>query len=73
VGQPFHATVGAGDSGRSPSWLKYAVLVTNIVIFLFMLSLRVNGRSKVARSVQVQSSMRRGDQSPAGNGSSIRS
>lgn len=58
---------------RSPSWLKYAVLITNIVIFLFMLSLRVNGRSKVVRSVQVQSSMRRGDQSPAGNGSGIRS
>jgi ABC-type Fe3+ transport system permease subunit len=28
------------------------VLVTNIVVFLFMLSLRVNGRSKVVRSIQ---------------------
>jgi uncharacterized membrane protein (DUF2068 family) len=56
-----------------PSWLKCAVLVTNIVIFLFMLSLRVSGRSTVVRSIQLQSSMRTGDQSPAGNGSGVRS
>ena len=48
-----------------PSWLKCAVLVINIVIFLFMLSLRVNGRSTVVRSIHLQSSMRTGDQSPA--------
>jgi uncharacterized membrane protein (DUF2068 family) len=30
---------------RDPSWLKCAVLVTNIAIFLFMLSLRVNRHS----------------------------
>ena len=34
---------------RDPRWLESAVLVTNIVIFLFMLSLRVNGRSTVVR------------------------
>ena len=34
---------------RDPTWLKCAVLVTNIVIFLFMLSLRVNGRSTLVR------------------------
>jgi hypothetical protein len=56
-----------------PSWLKCAVLVTNIVIFLFMLSLRVNGRSRVVRSIRLQSSMRTGDQSLAGNGSGVRS
>jgi uncharacterized membrane protein (DUF2068 family) len=56
-----------------PSWLKCAVLVTNIVIFLFMLSLRVNGRSRVVRSMRLQSSMRTGDQSPACNGSGVRS
>ena len=33
-----------------PSWLNCAVLVTNIAILLFMLSLRVNGRSTVVRS-----------------------
>jgi uncharacterized membrane protein (DUF2068 family) len=32
---------------RDASWLKCAVLVTNIVILLFMLSLRISGRSKV--------------------------
>ena len=58
---------------RHPSWLKCAVLVINIVIFLFMVSLRVNGRSTVVRSIQLQSSMRTGDQSPAGNGSGVRS
>jgi uncharacterized membrane protein (DUF2068 family) len=42
---------------RHPSWLKCAVLVTNLVIFLFMLSLRVNGRSTVVRSIRLQSSM----------------
>jgi uncharacterized membrane protein (DUF2068 family) len=57
----------------NPSWLRCAVLVTNIVIFLFMLSLRVNGRSTVVRSIQLQSSMRTGDQSPAGSGSCVRS
>jgi uncharacterized membrane protein (DUF2068 family) len=58
---------------RDPSWLKCAVLVTNIAIFLFMLSLRVNGHSRVVRSIRLQSSMRTGDQSPAGNGSGVRS
>ena len=58
---------------RHPSWLKCAVLVTNIMIFLFMLSLRVNGRSTVVRSIRLQSSMRTGEQSPAGNGSGVRS
>src|SRR4029077_10380389 len=43
---------------RDPSWLRCAVLVTNISIFLFMLSLRVNGHSRVVRSVQLQSTMR---------------
>ena len=56
-----------------PTWLKRAVLVTNIVIFLFMLSLRSNRRSTVVRSIQLQSSMRIGDQSPAGSGSDVRS
>jgi len=56
-----------------PSWLKCAVLVTNIVIFLFMLSLRVNGRSTVVRSVQLQPALRTGDQSPSGGGSGVRS
>jgi uncharacterized membrane protein (DUF2068 family) len=58
---------------RNPSWLKCAVLVTNIAVFLFMLSLRVNGRSRVVRSIQLQSSMRTGDQSLAGNGSGVSS
>jgi uncharacterized membrane protein (DUF2068 family) len=42
---------------RHPSWLKCALLVINLVIFLFMLGLRVNGRSTVVRSVRLQSSM----------------
>ena len=58
---------------RAPSWFKCAVLVTNIATFLFMLSLRVNERSKGSRSIQLQSSMRTGDQSPAGSGSRVRS
>jgi hypothetical protein len=58
---------------RHPSWLKCAVLVINIMIFLFMVSLRVNGRSTVVRSIQLQSSMRTGDQSPAGSGSGVHS
>jgi len=58
---------------RDPSWLKCAVLVINIVTFLFMICLRVNGRSTVVRSIQLQSSMRTGDQSPAGSGSGVRS
>jgi len=58
---------------RDPSWLKCAVLVTNIAICLFMLSLRVNRHSRVVRSIQLQSSMYTGDQSPAGNGSGVRS
>jgi uncharacterized membrane protein (DUF2068 family) len=58
---------------RRPGWLKCAVLVINIVIFLFMVSLRVNGRSRVVRSNRLQSSMRTGDQSPAGSGSGVRS
>jgi uncharacterized membrane protein (DUF2068 family) len=58
---------------RDPSWFKCAVLVINIVIFLFMVSLRVNGRSTIVRSIQLQSSMRTGDQSPAGTGSGVRS
>jgi hypothetical protein len=53
-----------------PSWLKSAVLVINIVIFLFMLSLHLNG---VVRSIPLQSSMPTGDQSPAANGSGVRS
>jgi uncharacterized membrane protein (DUF2068 family) len=57
---------------RNPSWLKCAVLVTNIVMFLFMLSLCLNGRSTVVRDTQMQS-MRTGDQSPAGSGSGVRS
>jgi len=56
---------------RDPSWLRCAVLVTNISILLFMLSLRVNGHSRVVRSVQLQSTMRTGDQSPAGSGSGV--
>jgi uncharacterized membrane protein (DUF2068 family) len=33
-----------------PNWLKCSVLGTNIAILLFMLSLRINGRSTVVRS-----------------------
>jgi uncharacterized membrane protein (DUF2068 family) len=58
---------------RDPSWLKCAVLVINIVTFLFMVGLRVNRRSTVARGIQLQSSMRTGDQPPAGTGSGVRS
>jgi len=58
---------------RHPSWLKCAVLIINIVIFLFMVSLRISGHSTVVRSNQLQSSMRPGDQSPVGNGSGVRS
>jgi uncharacterized membrane protein (DUF2068 family) len=58
---------------RNPSSLKSAVLVTNIVMFLFMLSLCVNGRSTIVRSIQLQSSMRAGDQTPAGSGPGVRS
>jgi uncharacterized membrane protein (DUF2068 family) len=36
-----------------PSWLKSAVLVTNIVIILFMLSLCLNARSTVVRNPQM--------------------
>jgi uncharacterized membrane protein (DUF2068 family) len=54
-----------------PSGLKCAALVTNIVKFLFMLSLCVNGRSTIVRNTQMQS-MRTGDQSPAGSGSGVR-
>ena len=56
---------------RDPSWLKCAVLVTNIVMFLFMLSLCINGRSTVVGKTQMQS-IRTGDQSPAGSGSGVR-
>jgi uncharacterized membrane protein (DUF2068 family) len=56
-----------------PSWLKSAVLVINIVTFLFMLRLRVNGRSTVVHSIRLQSSMRTGDQSPAGSSPGVRS
>ena len=56
-----------------PSWLKCAVLIINIVIFLFMLRLCVNERSAVVRHLQSQSSMHTGDQSPAGSGSGVRS
>jgi uncharacterized membrane protein (DUF2068 family) len=56
-----------------PSWLKSAVLVINIVIFLFMLSLRLNGRSRVVRNIQLQSSICTSDQSPAGSGPGVRS
>jgi uncharacterized membrane protein (DUF2068 family) len=38
-----------------PGWLKCDVLVINIVIFLFMVSLRVNARSRVIRNIQPQS------------------
>jgi len=55
-----------------PSWLKCAVLVINIVIFLFMLRLCVKERLPVRR-LQPQSSMHTGDQSPAGSGSGVRS
>jgi len=55
-----------------PSWLKCAVLVSNIVIFLFMLSLCVYTRSRVARRIRLQSPMRTGDPSPAGSGSRAR-
>ena len=58
---------------RNPNWLKCAVLVTNVVMFLFMLRLCVAGRSTVVRNAQLQSSMRIGDQFPAGNGSGVRS
>ena len=57
---------------RHPNCLKCAVLVANIVMFLFMLSLCVNGRSTVVRSIQLQSSPRTGDQSPAGGGAGAR-
>ena len=43
---------------RNPSWLKCAVLVANIVMFLFMFSLCVKGRSTVVRNTQMPSSMR---------------
>ena len=56
-----------------PSRLKCAVLVINIAILLFMLRLCVNGRSRVVRSIQLQSSVHTGDQSPAGSGSAVRS
>ena len=56
---------------RDPSWLKCAVLVINIVTFLFMVGLRVNRRSTVVRGIQLQSCMRTGDQSPAGTGSGV--
>jgi uncharacterized membrane protein (DUF2068 family) len=39
---------------RHPGWLKCDVLVINIVIVLFMFSLRVNGRSRVIRNIQPQ-------------------
>ena len=42
---------------RHPSWLKCAVLVINLVIFLFMLGLCVDGRSTVVRGIRLQSSM----------------
>jgi len=58
---------------RDPSWPKCAVLVINIVIFLFMVGLRISGHSTVVRDIELQSSMRTGDQSPAGNGSGVRS
>jgi len=57
---------------RHPSWFNCAVFAINIGIFLFMLSLRVGGRSTVVRSSQVQASIRPGDQSPAGSGSGVR-
>ena len=57
---------------HTPTWLKCAVLVTNIAILLFMLSLRVNRRSRFVRSIRLQSYMRTGDQSPAGSGSGVR-
>ena len=57
---------------RDPSWPKCAVLVINIVIFLFMLRLCVKERLPVRR-LQPQSSMHTGDQSPAGSGSGVRS
>ena len=60
------------DAGSSELG-KCSVLVTNIAIFLFMLRLRVNRRSRVVRRIQLQSSMHTGDQSPAGNGSGMRS
>jgi uncharacterized membrane protein (DUF2068 family) len=41
-----------------PDWLKGGVLVINTIILLFMVNLRVNGRSTVIRSIQLQSSMR---------------
>ena len=56
---------------RNPSWLKCAVLAANVVTFLFLLNLRVNLRSTVVRGIQLQSSMRTGDQSPAGTGSGV--
>ena len=56
---------------RNPSWLKCAVLASNVVTFLFLLNLRVNLRSTVVRGIQLQSSMRTGDQSPAGTGSGV--
>jgi hypothetical protein len=56
---------------RHPSSLKCVVLVANIAMFLFMFSLRVNGRLRVVRSIRLQSSMRTGDQSPAGSGSGM--
>lgn len=45
----------------------------SIVMFLFMLSPRVNGGSRVVHSIQLQFSMRNGDQSPADTGSGVRS
>jgi uncharacterized membrane protein (DUF2068 family) len=45
-------------------WFNCVVLATNIVIFLFMLGLRVNGRLTLVRSIQLLSK-RIGQQSPA--------
>jgi uncharacterized membrane protein (DUF2068 family) len=56
---------------RNPSWLKCVVLAANVVTFLFLLNLRVTLRSTVVRGIQLQSSMRTGDQSPAGTGSGV--
>jgi uncharacterized membrane protein (DUF2068 family) len=53
-------------------WLRCAALVINIAIFGFMVSLCVNGRWRVVRRIHLQSSMRTGNQSPAGCSSGVR-
>lgn len=52
---------------HDPSWVKCTVLVTNIVMFLFMFRLCVHRRWTIVRSIHLKSSIRTGDQWPAGS------